>query len=141
MDVKYTNIFQSKTLQNLHKLGFLVLNYAIWQPWSTYVCRLKKGPFFQSKFEKRNLQIFREQSKKTQARQMLAIAMCSPPLSSLSSLPLSLSHFLSQSLSLPLPLPISLSPPLSLLLPLSPPLSLFLLLLLLSLLSLSLSVN
>jgi hypothetical protein len=32
---KYTNSFHCKTLQNLPKLGFLVLKYAIWQPcWS-----------------------------------------------------------------------------------------------------------
>jgi hypothetical protein len=32
MAIKYTNIFHSKTLQNLPKFGFLVLKYTIWQP-------------------------------------------------------------------------------------------------------------
>jgi hypothetical protein len=32
MDIKYTNIFHCKTLQNFPKLGFLVWKYAIWQP-------------------------------------------------------------------------------------------------------------
>jgi hypothetical protein len=30
--IKYTNIFHSKALQNLPKLGFLVRKYTIWQP-------------------------------------------------------------------------------------------------------------
>jgi hypothetical protein len=34
--VKYTIIFHSKTLQNIPKLGFLVLKWTIWQP-CTYV--------------------------------------------------------------------------------------------------------
>jgi hypothetical protein len=33
MVIKYTKIFHSKTLQNLPKLGFLVLKQTIWQPW------------------------------------------------------------------------------------------------------------
>jgi hypothetical protein len=32
MDIKYTNIFLCKTLQNLPKFGFLVWKYTIWQP-------------------------------------------------------------------------------------------------------------
>jgi hypothetical protein len=34
MAIKYINIFQSKTLQNFPKLGFLVWKQTIWQPWS-----------------------------------------------------------------------------------------------------------
>jgi hypothetical protein len=30
---KYNNIFHSKALQNLPKLGFLVRKQTIWQPW------------------------------------------------------------------------------------------------------------
>jgi hypothetical protein len=33
MDIEYTNLFHSKVLQNLPKLGFLVWKYTIWQPW------------------------------------------------------------------------------------------------------------
>jgi hypothetical protein len=33
MVIKYTNIFNCKTLQNLPKLGFLVWKQTIWQPW------------------------------------------------------------------------------------------------------------
>jgi hypothetical protein len=33
MAIKYINIFQSKALQNLLKLGFLVWKQTIWQPW------------------------------------------------------------------------------------------------------------
>jgi hypothetical protein len=33
MAIKYYYVFHCKTLQNLPKLGFLVWNYAIWQPW------------------------------------------------------------------------------------------------------------
>jgi hypothetical protein len=33
MDIKFTNIFHYKTLQNLPKLGIWVWNYTIWQPW------------------------------------------------------------------------------------------------------------
>jgi hypothetical protein len=33
MTIIYTNIFHCKTLQNLPKWEFLVLKYAIWQPW------------------------------------------------------------------------------------------------------------
>jgi hypothetical protein len=32
MTLKYTNILHSKALQNLPRLGFLVLKYTIWQP-------------------------------------------------------------------------------------------------------------
>jgi hypothetical protein len=32
MAIEYTNLSHSKTLQNLPKLGFLVLKYTIWQP-------------------------------------------------------------------------------------------------------------
>jgi hypothetical protein len=32
-DLKYINIFPSKALQNLPKLGFLVRKETIWQPW------------------------------------------------------------------------------------------------------------
>jgi hypothetical protein len=32
--IKHTDIFHYKSLQNLPKLGFLVLKYAIWRPWS-----------------------------------------------------------------------------------------------------------
>jgi hypothetical protein len=32
MDIKYINIFHSKSLQNLPKLVFLVWKYTIWQP-------------------------------------------------------------------------------------------------------------
>jgi hypothetical protein len=32
MVIKYTNIFDSKALQNIPKLGFLVRKYTIWQP-------------------------------------------------------------------------------------------------------------
>jgi hypothetical protein len=35
MALKYINIFQSKALQNLPKLGFLVWKETIWQPWSS----------------------------------------------------------------------------------------------------------
>jgi hypothetical protein len=31
--IKYINIFRSKALQNLPKLGFLVWKQTIWQPW------------------------------------------------------------------------------------------------------------
>jgi hypothetical protein len=34
LGIKYTNIFNCKTLQNLPKLGFLVSKNTIWQPWS-----------------------------------------------------------------------------------------------------------
>jgi hypothetical protein len=34
MVIKYTNIFHSKALQNLPKLGFLVWKQTIWQPCS-----------------------------------------------------------------------------------------------------------
>jgi hypothetical protein len=34
MAIKYTNIFHSKTFQNLPKLGFMVWKYTIWQLWS-----------------------------------------------------------------------------------------------------------
>jgi hypothetical protein len=33
VSIKYTNIFQCKTLQNLPKFGFLVWKHTIWQPW------------------------------------------------------------------------------------------------------------
>jgi hypothetical protein len=33
MAVKYTNVFNYKTLQNLPKTGFWVLKCTIWQPW------------------------------------------------------------------------------------------------------------
>jgi hypothetical protein len=33
MAIKYINIFQSKALQNLPKLGFLIRKVPIWQPW------------------------------------------------------------------------------------------------------------
>jgi hypothetical protein len=33
MTIKYTNIFHSKALQNLPKLGVLVWKTGIWQPW------------------------------------------------------------------------------------------------------------
>jgi hypothetical protein len=33
MALNYTNIFQSKALQNLPKLGFLVWTETIWKPW------------------------------------------------------------------------------------------------------------
>jgi hypothetical protein len=33
MGMKYTNIFHSKALQNLPKVGFLVWKHTIWQPW------------------------------------------------------------------------------------------------------------
>jgi hypothetical protein len=32
MDIKYTNVFHGKILQNLPKLGVLVWNYTVWQP-------------------------------------------------------------------------------------------------------------
>jgi hypothetical protein len=32
MTLEYTNLFHSKALQNLHKVGFLVRKYIIWQP-------------------------------------------------------------------------------------------------------------
>jgi hypothetical protein len=35
MVMKYNNIFHSKALQILSKLGFLVCKQAIWQPWTT----------------------------------------------------------------------------------------------------------
>jgi hypothetical protein len=35
MALKYISLFQSKVLQNLTKLGFLVRKEAIWQPCST----------------------------------------------------------------------------------------------------------
>jgi hypothetical protein len=41
MIIKYHNIFHSKALQNLPKLGFLDWKYAIWQPWCTLQRRLK----------------------------------------------------------------------------------------------------
>jgi hypothetical protein len=34
VSIKYTNIFNCKTLKNFPKLGFLVWNQTIWQPWS-----------------------------------------------------------------------------------------------------------
>jgi hypothetical protein len=34
MGIKYFNIFQCKTLQNLPKLGFLFWKYTTWQAWS-----------------------------------------------------------------------------------------------------------
>jgi hypothetical protein len=34
VSIKYTNIFQSKTLQNLPKFDFLAWKQTIWQPWS-----------------------------------------------------------------------------------------------------------
>jgi hypothetical protein len=34
MAIKYTNIFHSKTLQNIPKLGFLLCKYTLWQPLS-----------------------------------------------------------------------------------------------------------
>jgi hypothetical protein len=34
MTIQYTNIFHSKALQNLRKLGFLVWKHIIWQPWA-----------------------------------------------------------------------------------------------------------
>jgi hypothetical protein len=33
MAVKYSDLFHSKTLQNLPNFGFLVWKYTIWQPW------------------------------------------------------------------------------------------------------------
>jgi hypothetical protein len=33
MAIKCINIFQSKALKKLPKLGFLVGKYTIWQPW------------------------------------------------------------------------------------------------------------
>jgi hypothetical protein len=38
MAIKYTSIFQSKVLQNLPKMGFLVWKQTIWQPWSSDGC-------------------------------------------------------------------------------------------------------
>jgi hypothetical protein len=35
MAIKHINIFQSKDLRKLPKLGFLVWKQTIWQPWST----------------------------------------------------------------------------------------------------------
>jgi hypothetical protein len=37
MDIEYTNLFHSKTLQNLPKMGFWVWKYTIWQTWQIYV--------------------------------------------------------------------------------------------------------
>jgi hypothetical protein len=37
MAKKYFNIFQSKALQNLPELGFLVWKQTIWQPWCRYI--------------------------------------------------------------------------------------------------------
>jgi hypothetical protein len=34
VSIKYTNIFQFKTLQNLPKFGCLVWKQTIWQPWT-----------------------------------------------------------------------------------------------------------
>jgi hypothetical protein len=31
--MKYINIFHCKTLQNLHKFGFMVWIQTVWQPW------------------------------------------------------------------------------------------------------------
>jgi hypothetical protein len=42
MDIKFTNIFNCKALQNLPKFVFLVWKYTIWQPFTT--------PFLQSVF-------------------------------------------------------------------------------------------
>jgi hypothetical protein len=36
MVIKYTNIYHSKAIQNLPKLGFLVWKQNIWQPWSIF---------------------------------------------------------------------------------------------------------
>jgi hypothetical protein len=55
MALKYINIFQSRALQNLPKLGFWVWKETIWQPWQTYIlfyklsniyifCRMYKLP-------------------------------------------------------------------------------------------------
>jgi hypothetical protein len=33
MAIEYNKLFHSKALQNLPKLGFLVWQYTIWQPW------------------------------------------------------------------------------------------------------------
>jgi hypothetical protein len=41
MAIKYTNIFQYKTLQNLPKLGILFLNYTIRQP-----CNSNEGEWY-----------------------------------------------------------------------------------------------
>jgi hypothetical protein len=38
--VKYTDIINSKPLQNLHKFGFFVWIYTIWQPWNSRCCAI-----------------------------------------------------------------------------------------------------
>jgi hypothetical protein len=43
MSIKHINIFQSKALQNLPKLGFLVLKQTIWQPGAANEIKKKKG--------------------------------------------------------------------------------------------------
>jgi hypothetical protein len=40
MDIKYTNIFHYKTLQNLSKLGFFVWKQTIWHPWSEFAFQI-----------------------------------------------------------------------------------------------------
>jgi hypothetical protein len=57
MAIKHTNIFLFKALQNLPKLGFLVLKHAIWQPWN-YVREiseksLEKSSGDKERFERR----------------------------------------------------------------------------------------
>jgi hypothetical protein len=44
MVIKYTNIFLSKTLQNLPKLGVLVWKQTIWQPWPADVWHVLNLP-------------------------------------------------------------------------------------------------
>jgi hypothetical protein len=64
MAIKYTNIFQSKTLQNLPELGFLVRKQTIWQPCSAaaaaaacFLALLHNNHF--KKQRKKRSQIFR----------------------------------------------------------------------------------
>jgi hypothetical protein len=44
MAMKYTNIFQSKALQNLPKLVFLVRKQTIWQPCSASILQVWVKP-------------------------------------------------------------------------------------------------
>jgi hypothetical protein len=55
MAVKYINLTQSKTLQNLPKLGFLVWKQTIWQPWSHHANKLESGAIQMNKISDSNL--------------------------------------------------------------------------------------
>jgi hypothetical protein len=58
VSIKYTNIFQRTTVQNLPKFGFLVWKQTIWQPWSFRRALTQGGQMVNFQTKKPNLAKF-----------------------------------------------------------------------------------